>query len=485
MRQYVVIIVTVVLVLLLLVGINAASYVEIEEKPDTEYTPDRSTYNGRATGTRALFDYLHESGHRVVRWRETPEKLLSAGQARPGTFVVTGPTRIDFEPEEIKHILQWVESGGRLVIIDRSPDQRLLPASGRWRMTLELQNYPTPDARSSNVDEMTAGVPLARASQPTSFTLGVDSVLASRFAAVIKVIAVDGGGQEDAESGHKNDGETEGADYELSERGEGALSIQEPPPTIPQAGPNASSQSSTKPSASQQSPAPVLHLSDSRGSLLADYRYGAGRIIILSDPFIIANSGISRRDNLRLAINVVAGANDLIAFDEYHHGRAATHNQLLSYFAGTPVLAMLGQLGLIILAVVWTSGRRFARPLPLPFVDRRSKLEFVASMAELQQRSRAYDLAIENIYARTRRVLARYSSLDSNAPRALIAERVAARSSINAAELEALMRECEDAMAGEPLSARRALNLVSRLREVERALGLRMRSREIKQSKER
>jgi hypothetical protein len=104
-------------------------------------------------------------------------------------------------------------------------------------------------------------------------------------------------------------------------------------------------------------------------------------------------------------------------------------------------------------------------------------------MAELQQRSRAYDLAIENIYARTRRVLARYAGLDSNSPRAEIAERVAARSTVKAQELDALMRECEDAIAGEPLSARRALSLAARLRDVERTLGLRMRSREIKQAK--
>jgi hypothetical protein len=80
-------------------------------------------------------------------------------------------------------------------------------------------------------------------------------------------------------------------------------------------------------------------------------------------------------------------------------------------------------------------------------------------------------------------VLARYAGVDGNAPRAEIAERVAARSTVNAQELEALMRECEDAMAGEPLKARRALNLVARLREVERTLGLRMRSREIRQAK--
>jgi hypothetical protein len=484
MRQYFAIIVTVALVVVVLVAINAASYVEIEQEPDSEYNPDRSTYNARATGTRALFDYLQESGYKVVRWREQPEKLLSAGTAaRPGTFVVAGPTRIPFEPEEIESLLEWVESGGRLVVVDRSPDQSLLPASGNWRVSLELQNYPTPDARSSNADEMTAGIPLARAAQPTSLTVGVDSVLASRFASAIKIFAVEEKPQ-GVGPGHTNDAEED--DYELSAKRSRTGTRQEPPPPPPPVVvPQSNSSSSSENAADKASPAPVIHLIDSRGTLLADYKYGDGRIIILSDPFIIANSGLNRADNLRLAVNVVAGASDLIAFDEYHHGRAVTHNQILSYFAGTPVLAMIGQIGLIVLVVVWTSGSRFARALPLPFVDRRSKLEFVASMAELQQRTRAYDLAIENIYARTRRVLARYAGLDSNSPRALIAERVAARSTVNAQELETIMRECEDAIAGEPLSARQALNLVARLRETERTLGLRMRSREIKQSKER
>jgi hypothetical protein len=120
----------------------------------------------------------------------------------------------------------------------------------------------------------------------------------------------------------------------------------------------------------------------------------------------------------------------------------------------------------------------------VPRVDRRSKLEFVASMAELQHRARAYDLAIENIYARTRRVLARYAGLESAAPSPEIAARVAARSKIDRRELESLMRTCEDAIAGEPINARQSLALVTRLREVERGLGLRMRAREIRQAKE-
>jgi hypothetical protein len=132
--------------------------------------------------------------------------------------------------------------------------------------------------------------------------------------------------------------------------------------------------------------------------------------------------------------------------------------------------------------MVWTRGRRFGRPLPLPRVDRRSSLEFVASMAELQERAKAFDLAIENIYGRTRRVLAKYAGVDYNSSRAEIATRVASRSSLEAHRLETLMRQSEEAINGVPISERQSIQLVKRLREVESALGLRMRSREVKQT---
>ncbi|MCA1594774.1 MAG: hypothetical protein LC754_19525, partial [Acidobacteria bacterium] len=234
--------------------------------------------------------------------------------------------------------------------------------------------------------------------------------------------------------------------------------------------------------------APVRHLSDGRqgeGSLLVDYVYGRGRVVILSDPFIVSNVGINLADNLMLATNLVAGAGGLIAFDEYHQGYGATQHHALAYFAGTPILWMFAQVALIVLAVLWTSGRRFARPLPAQRVDRRSKLEFVASMAELQQRARAYDLAIENVYGRTRRALARYGGVTANAPYTDIAARVAARSGRDPAPLAALMQECEDAMAGAHISARQALALARRLRELERDLGIRMRAREIRQAETR
>ncbi len=205
---------------------------------------------------------------------------------------------------------------------------------------------------------------------------------------------------------------------------------------------------------------------------------------MLSDPFIVANGGITLNDNLQLAINTVAGYEGLIAFDEYHQGKGISQNAFASYFAGTPVLAIGAQILVLVLLILWTNARRFGRPLPLRQVDRRSSLEFVASMAELQQRSRAFDLAIENIYTRTRRVLARHAGLEYDSPRSIIAERIALRSTIDQHKLETLMKQCEEAINGEPINWRKSIDLVRRLREVERQLGLRMRSRDERQAAE-
>ena len=478
MRQRLAIIVTIAVVLVLLVALNTASYVSEERLPDTEFNPDRSTYNAGATGTRALYDLLAESGRKVVRWRAQPYALLNAkGDSAPSTFVVIGKTRVPFKEDEAKTILKWVERGGRLVIIDRRPDARLLPPSGNWSISTGTQELPRSDVNPKKPEEMTAGVALVRAAQPTALTRNIESVLPSRYAGTINIS--ESSSPPTAQASPSPPAiivEDEEEDYESSEQ---------PPPSLPEET-TTPSDAPADANSLLTSPSPVAHLENYRGALLVDYPHGMGRIIVLSDPYMVANGGIRLADNLQLALNVIAGGTGLIAFDEYHQERAASANHLLAYFAGTPVIWMLAQGALVVLALLWTSGRRFARPLPVPFVDRRSSLEFVASMAELQQRARAYDLAIENIYTRVRRVLVRYAGLSHNSPRSKIAERVAARSSgkLDPVKLEALMHECEDAINGEPVDGRKSLGLVARLREVERALGLRMRSRETRQAAE-
>src|SRR5437870_1863078 len=457
MRRSLVIIVTLVVVVLVLIGLNAASYVRGEKVRDSEMSPDRSTFNAGPTGTRALYDFLHESGHKVLRWRESPVTLLSSATTKPSTFVIIGQTIVPISEEERQALLHWVKDGGRLVIVDRNMDLDFLPVSGPWTSKSHVTQFPF-SVDPTSFEQMTLGIKPVAPIQPTLFALDVLSVMPSRFAGNLVI---------ESKTGTKNESSR---DHGTS-RGKTSSSSQD-------------EESSTQESSTANSNAPVVHFARDDGALLIDYSHGKGRVIVLSDPFIVANNGVSRADNLQLAINIIAGYGGLIAFDEYHQGRAITHNALIQYFAGTPIVAIAGQLALIVLIIVWSRGRRFARPLPLPHVDRRSSLEFVASMAELQQRAHAYDLALENIYARVRRVLVRYAGASNNSPRTEVAKRLALRSNLNQQELESLMRNCEDVINGAPTTARRSLDLARRLRKIEARLGLRMRSREARQAAE-
>jgi hypothetical protein len=451
MRQRLGIIIAIILAIGLLVAINSLAFVSNDEKQDSEASPNRSTYNARPTGTRALHDFLNESGFKVMRWREPFEKLLAAEGAKVRTFVIVGQPRISIEEEEAESLLLWVGRGNRLVLVDRRPEEFLLPRSGNWRITTEWINFPL-NVDPTQTSQMTEGVKALRPAQPTLLTQDVESVMPSRFYSSIKIFA------ESKKQEKKKDDDLLGFDDD------------EPPPAQKVSG--------------DWSPAPVVHLNTPAAPILVDYPHGNGRITLLSDPFIVANNGVALNDNLQLAINILSPAEGLVAFDEYHQGHGTTHNAFVSYFEGTPVLAICGQIAFVILLILWTRGRRFGRALPLAQVDRRSSLEFVASMAELQQRARAYDLALENIYSRTRRVLTRYAGVDYNSSRKVIAERIAARSSIDARKIETLMKQAEDAINGGEISERQSLLLVKRMREIEGALGLRMRRRELKQQAE-
>lgn len=450
MRQRITIILTFVVIIGLLVILNSMTYVRKEKVQDMEITPNRSTYHSGPTGTRALHDLLNESGYKVIRWRESPERLFSENGKMVNTFVVIGPTLIGFTGNEAEALRKWVARGGRLVLIEREFDEAIVPKSEGWRVLARQWNFPTLNDNPADPQQMTKGVTALHPLQPTVLTAGIETVMPSRFAARLSILPP----LKEENANHEDSVDGLGED-------EGSVQVKSSTPA-----------------------APVAHFGNREGALLVDYAYGQGRIVVLGDPYIVTNGGIKLNDNLQLAINLLASGGGLIAFDEYHQGKGISHNPWATYFAGTPVLALGAQLVLLILLILWTNARRFGRPLPLPHTDRRSTLEFVASMAELQERSRAYDLAIENIYTRTRRVLARYAGMDYNSSRSEIAKRVAERSTIGAHQLETLMRQCEEAINGEPINWRQSLDLVRRLRAVEKNLGLRMRAREERQAAE-
>jgi hypothetical protein len=205
---------------------------------------------------------------------------------------------------------------------------------------------------------------------------------------------------------------------------------------------------------------------------MADFPFGEGEIVYLSDPFIVANNGLKFADNSQLAINVLSTSNGITAFDEYHQGYGKSEDRLAAYFEGTPVVAILAQLLVFFALFFWSKGRRFGRALPLGEPDRLSKLEYVTAMADIQQNIKAYDLAIENIYNEFRRNLIRFTGDDIMVSNENLAASVAERTNVNRIELANLMNDCKSIHYGEATNKAEVLKLTQRIREIENEIGI-------------
>src|SRR5882672_564776 len=390
MRRYFGVTITIAVVILTLIVMSVAGNITFDRPLENEFAPNRSTYNSGPTGTRALYQLLEESGTPVKRWRGRYSQLHA--EAKGSILVIIGPflSGQKISDEETVTLQDWLSSGGQALIISRSPIEQFGDPAIRTKAS---DKSPSLDATPEQFiyeesDELIA--------QPTELTRKVRGLALSDFASRL--------------SFHPQDGTQDEAG-----KAEGTDAPDEADRTEAPADPSAKKDEDEEYSAPTLS-APVIHLGDKDGAALVDFTYGEGRVIFLSDPFVVANNGIARGGNLTLAMNILRsmGAPDRrILFDEFHHGYHDEGNPLVNYFRGTPAPWLLLQgLGLSLL-IIYTYGRRFARPLPLPQVDRHSPLEFVGSMANLQQAARARELALENIYPRFKAGLCRKLGLSS------------------------------------------------------------------------
>lgn len=462
MRQRLLIISGLIFLVMLLVGLNAATFVQKEKTPDTELNPNRSTFNTGATGTRAFYDLLAETGRNPARWREPVSALASDGKNKPTTFVIVGRTRRELDDKEIEQLLSWVSLGGKLVIIDREPPGELIKTTANWNVSVEAAGEePVFGLDPSDQKQMTGKTVHAKPIQPTLFTAEVNAVQASRLSSSIKI---------ERFSDEMTTNTTEKSTLPPPE----SVNTNQPDGIKSDETNSASPIDEDEAVGTPASSAPVVHVANNEKILLIDFSFGSGQIVFLSDPYIVSNGGINLVDNARLAVNIVASPDGgIVAFDEYHQGFGATDNRFLEYFEGTPVVAFFLQFAVIAGLIMLAQSRRFARPLPESEPNRLSKLEYVSAMAELQQRTKAFDLAVENIYTDFRRRASKSFGVDnSTVSLNQLAKLTAERTDEAEGEIENLMFKCEEIVRGEPTNRKEVLDLTSRLRQIEQKLGL-------------
>lgn len=479
MRQRLGILIGLGLLVFVLIGMNAATYVQQEKAPDSETRPNRSSYNSGATGTQAFYTLLAETGRNVTRWRE-PMDALKTKHDKPAVLVVVGDTRRPFDEIEVQHLLAWVNEGGRLLLVDRTPEEKVLEALSDWKVvakTNDLELLLGIDPYDQK--QMTSEMPAARPTQPSIFTSGVNAVQTSRFASHIE-FTLNKGDVEGSETGFTANALSQQAPRPSlnspTPKDRAFSEFPSPPPAIPTSEACVAEGNRNRTTESRitvPSNAPVVHLAGDGRNILVDAKYGSGSIAILGDPYVVSNVGVGLVDNAQLGINLVRMSDGVVAFDEYHQGYGSNENRFFQYFAGTPVISIFLQLAAIAGFVLYSQSRRFARPVPEPEPDRRTKLEYVAAMAELQQRTKAFDLAVENIYHDFRRRVCRMFGVDNTTiGRKHLAAMIAERIKADAQEIEQLMFTCEDIIYGVDAKGNDAFAAATRIRELEKQLGL-------------
>lgn len=106
------------------------------------------------------------------------------------------------------------------------------------------------------------------------------------------------------------------------------------------------------------------------GILIGERRTRTGRIVILSDPDLIANFNLTAGDNSVLAVNLVEylraeHQDGDVIFDEFSHGFSEKPFHMLGILFQFPFVLVTAQMGLATALLIWAATGRFGAPAPL------------------------------------------------------------------------------------------------------------------------
>jgi len=216
---------------------------------------------------------------------------------------------------------------------------------------------------------------------------------------------------------------------------------------------------------------------DSYGLRIAAFPLSAGRLVVYSDSSFLSNGLIGLNDNAILAVNLIAQAlgnakGRRVAFDENHFDsdRRETGWPVLTglLFKTSPGWAVLCLTAAGILFLMY-KGRRFGARHPILRVRRRSKLEFVHSVAATYQSAGANRLMFKLIYRSFKHQAARTVGLPESAPAGDIASELAKRAGKPRETYQSIFQNCEKAAnaATGKLSARQISPLLDQLKTIE------------------
>ena len=111
-------------------------------------------------------------------------------------------------------------------------------------------------------------------------------------------------------------------------------------------------------------------LAGPEGMLIGEIREHGRRLVVLSDPDLIANHGIARGDNAWIFVSLIqnmrSGHDGTVVFDEFIHGYSPRPFHMLGILFQFPFVLVTAQAALGIALLVWAAAGRFGAPRELP-----------------------------------------------------------------------------------------------------------------------
>jgi len=365
---------------LIIGGVVAAVISGQDDKKAGQFVP--STYSVGPGGCKALYLLLEELQIPVERFRK-PFSLL---QPRKRALVVVEPTRERFDKRELSKLLEWVENGNCLVVLQGG----FMFREKAWLDFSSEGSSPAARSKHGNTVARRLGLRLKRSPDSSRSTLEINS---------------------DQLYGVKR------------------LSLS-----------NATRWN--KPAREW-----TVTASDGLGAAIITKSMGKGRIWAVSDSTMVSNRFLALDQNARLlpAILLGKGRPATVLFDEYHHGYPLAES-FWSY-VGSSIFAWIF-IQIIFGALLFFYSRRAlyaGRFKSLSREEGRSTLEYIDSMANVFENSKASSVALEALFARTLAAIARKSGVPSHRIEVSFVRQLLTRAGANPADADVL-QECRRAI---------------------------------------
>lgn len=208
---------------------------------------------------------------------------------------------------------------------------------------------------------------------------------------------------------------------------------------------------------------------------VVSFKSGAGRVFLLSCPYIFTNEGLSQPDNAKFLHNLLAylSENAKVGFDEYHHGISKVKSgnsdtssgdgrpSVMRLLLSSPIGWALAYALILIFVFLILHGRRLGKPIVTEENAKRLSSEYVISMASLYQKGKKRRAILQHVKSEFRRRLAAKWDIAPDLSTPDLVTALARQRGVDVSELETLLNELDEVES--PLTEERLLTLAQRV----------------------